>query len=231
MPRNVWAKVWCDFLRHPRFRRRPDCDKVLALGLILYAKEYAANDGVVRDLDADAMRSMFGISAPLQKVQDGLEYFLQCGWLEHTDERGSLRIKDFVRRQAADSAAVRVQRWREGKSNGDANESVTKPLRKTNAKVTRGRYDVTGVALPEVEEEEEEDHDRRAVDGESEGKSSQAAASVDRQQQSIASLSESDRLRVTKLLTAGRAAEATALLAELSGAQVPDTIQRKAGSQ
>jgi hypothetical protein len=167
----------------------------------------------------------------LQKVQDGLEYFLRCGWLEHADEQGSLRIKDFVRRQAADSAAVRVQRWREGKSNGDGNEPVTKPLRKANAEVTRGRYDVTGVALPEVEEEEEEDHDRRAADGESEGKSSQAAASVDRQQQAIASLSESDRLRVTKLLTAGKAAEATALLAELSDAQVPETIQRKAGAQ
>lgn len=335
MPRNVWAKVWCDFLRHPRFRRRPDCDVRLALGLILYAKEYAPGDGVVRDLDAETMRSMFGISAPLTKVQEGLEYFLRCGWLEHADEQGSLRIKDFTERQGIDTASptkrkmkvyfirahgtgaikigcsqnpwARLQSLRTASSeplqlitaiDGDFTKEQKlqerfKHLRRNREWFNPGQDllayiaslpaagssgsatssaegssdgSALGSLLQQEEEEEEDPKDGRSSgSGGYGGRTTQAVynapanadnrieemvqaaerreknrigfqfpGSVDNPVESppdLQNLCESERAHVRELLRAGKAEELCKYLAELQSAQVPETIQRKAGSQ
>jgi hypothetical protein len=102
MARFVWARVWCDLLRHRNFRKRPDCDVRLVVGLILHAKEHSGDQGIVQGLDAEEMRGLFGIKATVQKVQEGLEYLIRIGWLQLSDDKGSYLIRDFADRQGRD---------------------------------------------------------------------------------------------------------------------------------
>lgn len=112
MQRFVYAKVYCDLLRHPRFRNRPDCDIRLVLGLILEAKENTA-DGVIRELTPENARSLCHIKAPVRFVKAALEHLVLSGWLIPHPEN-AYEIKDFLQRQERDSASERMKRHRDG---------------------------------------------------------------------------------------------------------------------
>lgn len=79
---------------------------------MLHAKEYSP-DGVVRGLDAEEMRGLFGIKAPLVSVKAGLAYLRERGWLVELPD-GALLIRDFAQRQGADTPTQRTQRYRAG---------------------------------------------------------------------------------------------------------------------
>jgi hypothetical protein len=221
MARNVWAKVWCDILRHPVFARRPDCDKVLGVGLILYAKEYFPDDGVVRGLDAEEMRRAFRISAPTAKVQEGLEYLLRCGWLRFVDDRGSFVIKDFVARQkhrdTPEAQRERAKRYYE------QHKDEVLQKRKFSRQSHDSSDDILTAGITEVsptrshaesEAESESPDDRSSQDGESEGKDSTACESGDSVPAPPENLSDSDKSQARRLLAQGKATAVLELLAQ-----------------
>lgn len=126
MASYAWAKIYCDLLRHPLLRGRPDCDKVLVLGLILEAKEHSL-DGVLRNLTAKSAKGICNIEASVRQVQQGIDYLVSVHWLIPVDRQGSFEIRDFRTRQAADSSAERTARWRK------------QPLQRINGHETRAR--------------------------------------------------------------------------------------------
>lgn len=195
MPRHAWAKVYCDLLRHPKIIRRPDSDVRLFVGLILYAKEYAPDTGVV-DLSADEMRGTFGIKAPLKAVEQGLDYFVAQGVLVRNGP--FIQIRDFAARQAADSLADRQQRWRDRNKSGvtkryagvlpASTETSTAPSTQTSTATSTS-------AFPDVEVEVDQKHVDSSKSGESEGREITACESVNNSGSQPA-----DTLGVTKAL-------------------------------
>lgn len=169
MARFVYAKIYCDILRHPMLRGRPDCDARLVVGLILEAKENT-DDAVLHGLTADDARSLCHIKAPVAKVQDGIDYLVQRGWLIPRGEH-SYEIKDFMIRQGADSQAERQSRSRDRNGHDPGNKDVTK--RDKNVSRARSRNVTETSAEGEVEVEVEVDlnmkrgaqHVARAGDG------------------------------------------------------------------
>lgn len=161
MARFVYAKVYCDILRHPLFRSRPDFETKLVLGLILEAKEHT-EDGVLRKLTAEDARALCHIKASAQKVQEALDYLVSVGWLIPHPEL-AYEIKDFLPRQEADSAADRMARWREAHPVTKRNEEAK---RKSDETVTK-RNAVRNSAFPdqEGEEEAEKEEDQKALSG------------------------------------------------------------------
>lgn len=165
MARFVYAKVYCDILRHPLFRSRPDFETKLVLGLILEAKEHT-EDGVLRKLTAEDARALCYIKASTAKVQEAIDYLVAVGWLiPHPDL--AYEIKDFVPRQAADSPAERASRWRDAHLNERVTKRDENPERQSNGCVTKRDASVTS-ALADGEEEEEvekEDQEQKALSG------------------------------------------------------------------
>lgn len=248
MPRFVWARVWCDLLEHRNFRKRPDCDIRLVVGLILYAKKHSGDAGLVEGLDAEEMRGLFGIKAPLQRVEEAVEYLLRIGWLQHADDHGNYVIKDFIERQtktdSSEAQKARAKRYYENHkdevltkrkfSRGLTSEhSQSHALEHTRSHAGLTASDQNGLT-PQSHADVDEDEDPRSgsssKDGESEGKDSHTCESVDNAQAIPANLSESERSHFLKLVKDGKASEATAFLAELRRPQVPEKIQRKRGA-
>lgn len=201
--RHSWAKIYCDLLRHPKIIGRPDCDVRLFLGLILHAKEYSPDHGLVQLTPTD-MRNAFGIKAPMKSVTDGLAYFLKEGVLLRDGDH--VRIRDFATRQAADSAAERMQRWRDG----SRDEGVTK----RNGNVYKGVTAPSTRPSPEVEVEVEDVVSSKS--GESEGREFTACESVDNSV--LEGLSSEQKSKVQALAKAGNGVALTAYLASLRGA-------------
>lgn len=156
-----WAKVYVDMMRHPKLVWRPDCDRLLWLGLILHCQEYAPSTAIIRDLSPNDLKNLFNIKAPLKMVKDALDYFVSCGIVQKVSE--GLFVTDFIERQAPDSQAVRQQRKRDKERNG----VVTNRDVRVMPGVTNGVTE----PLPEVRREKLEDVDSRQ-DGESERKES-----------------------------------------------------------
>lgn len=239
MPRNVWAKVYCDLLRHPLLRQRPDCDVRLVVGLVLYAKEHAL-DGVLHGLDAEEARGLFGIKAPLRTVQEGWQYLIDEGWLLFDGPSRTYRIRDFVQRQqragdTPEAIAIRQQRYyakhkdvvleRKKSSRASLRESSREETALPNAVLTS---DLTSVhrrphgSFPHAEEEEERTNsDLSAV---TVGGNSQAP--VDNAALEAADLTDSDKAQLRNLLGQGKGSEATALFGSL---QRDKDLRRKAG--
>lgn len=160
--RAAWAKVYCDLLRHPKVIGRPDSDVRLFLGLILYAKEYAPDTGLVA-LSPEDMRSTFGIKAPLKAVLDGIAYFVKESVLVR--EGDFVRLRDFAARQKDDSSAARTRAWRE-RHGDDLKASLPASPKVTNG-VTFNRLAPSRVTR-EVEGEVEEENVDSSKGGESE---------------------------------------------------------------
>lgn len=198
MPRNIWAKVYCDLLRHPRFIGRPDSEVRLWLGLILYAKEYSPERGEVA-MSAEAMRQTFGIQAPMSAVRAGLAYLVDAGLLVREGEK--FRIRDFGERQGPDSAAERTSRWRDKRR--DDHETKRHGNVSTNV----------STSSPEVEVEEEKEKKRSSAQGH-EGQSTGLVDNPD-----LSGLSESDKAQVQRLLRSGRAQDAIALLGQVTASK------------
>lgn len=217
MPRNAWAKVYCDLLRHPKIIGRPDSDVRLFLGLILYAKEYAPETGIVA-LTPSAMRTQFGIKASPASVKAGLSYFVKCGVLVEDGEY--FRIKDFATRQKNDSSAARTRDWRERHRDGDGASQTSSP------QPSPPRHSLSH-ASPDVEGEVEVDLgvSSQGLGGVG-GKGTTACESVDNAALSREGISESDKAQIQKLFFDGRGPEAVALLASLRAAQVQEKIQK-----
>jgi hypothetical protein len=219
MPRHVWAKVYCDLLRHPKIIGRPDSDVRLFLGLILYAKEYAPETGLV-PLTPAAMRDAFGIKASLSAVKLGVAYFVDCGVLVSDGEH--VRLKDFAERQAkTDTPEAQAAR---SKAYYDRHKAQILNKRKTSRGLTDfsrvvSRENSSGLTRmnasdgltrshAEVEEEKERDLDLRE-----EHVGGNPQAPVDNSD--LEGLSDSDKAQIQSLLAKGKAAEATALLAKV----------------
>lgn len=156
-----WAKVYVDMMRHPKLVWRPDCDRLLWLGLILHCQEYAPSTAIIRDLSPSDLKNLFNIKAPLKMVKDALDYFVSCGIVQHVTE--GLFVTDFIERQAPDSQAVRQQRKRDKERNG--------PVTNRDVRVTRSVTTAVTEPLPEGRRDKLEDGDSRQ-DGESERKES-----------------------------------------------------------
>lgn len=202
--RHSWAKVYCDLLRHPKIIGRPDSDVRLFLGLILHAKEYSPDHGLVQLTPTD-MRNAFGIKAPMKAVLDGLAYFIKEGVLQQEAEH--VRIRDFATRQAADSAAERMQRWRDG----TRDESVTK----RNNGVYKNVTAPSTRASPEVEVEVEDVVSSKS--GESEGREPTACETVDNS--GFPGLNPEQRAHALALLKASDVPGLAAYFASLRGAK------------
>lgn len=110
MPHFAWAKIYCDLLRHPLLRDRPDSDVRLVLGLILEAKEHS-EDGVIRNLTPQSARGLCHIKASVKTVEAGIDYLVAEDWMVPIGG-GSYQIRDFKDRQGADSAASRMRQYR-----------------------------------------------------------------------------------------------------------------------
>lgn len=164
MARFVYAKVYCDILRHPLFRSRPDFETKLVLGLILEAKEHT-EDGVLRKLTAEDARALCHIKASVQKVQEAIDYLVAVGWLIPHPEL-AYEIKDFLPRQEADSAADRMARWRETHRDDPVTKRNEDPKRKSDETVTK-RNAVRNSASPdkegEVDVEEEVEKNKNKI--------------------------------------------------------------------
>lgn len=227
-----WAKIWCDILRHRRFRDRPDSDKLLAVGLILEAQENTEN-GVLRNLTAENAKAWFHLKASVKQVQAGLDYMISGGWLVEVE--GGFLIPTFEERQSADSKALRTKRWREThplpvtKGHTDARRNVTETSRDTETKRHRNRDETSGEtsshtstpALPDL----------RALDlkhvvssrGGVRGGEPTACESVDNSTIDAANIPETDKIQLRELLKSGRFTEATAFFSSLhAAAEEPD---------
>jgi hypothetical protein len=239
MPRFVWARVWCDLLEHRNFRKRPDCDIRLVVGLILYAKKHSGDAGLIEGLDAEEMRGLFGIKASTQRVQEGLEYLLRIGWLQLVDDHGSYVIKDFIERQtktdSSEAQKARAQRYyashkdailtkrkfSRGLTSEQPQSHALEHPRSHAGLTALDRDGLTPQSHADVDEDEDPRSARSSKDGESEGKDTTACESVDNPQAIPANLSESERSHVLKLWKDGKGSDATAFLA---------SIQRKRGA-
>jgi len=154
LARFVYAKIYCDILRHPLLRGRPDCDVRLVLGLLLEAKEHT-DDGVLRHLTAVDAKELCHIKAPTAKVQAGIDYLVAAGWLiPHPDL--AYEIKDFVERQgktdSPEAQAERSQRYYE--SHRETILAKRKVSRENARETVRSSH-----AEEEEEEEGEEEQD------------------------------------------------------------------------
>jgi hypothetical protein len=236
MRRNAWVKLWCDLLRHPLLRRRPDCDVRLVIGLLCHVKEHSPEDGAIRGLDAAEMRGLFGIKASVRQVEEGVEYLLRSGWLLLADDGGSLVIKDFVERQkkAGDPPEAQSERAKRYYSNHrDDVLRKRKFSRMVSRENDREKAQVLTHGLTQdhmrshgssSHAEVEEEKRKSDLSARSEGRNSQEP--VDNS--GLEDLTASDRAQVQALLSQGKATEAAALLASLQGGRgIP--IQKKSG--
>lgn len=205
--RNAWAKVYCDFLQHPKILGRSDCGKLLFLGLILYAKFHAPDSGVIYGLGPEEMRGAFGIKAPLKAVEDALLGLLNDGLVLRSGDNGFI-IKSFVERQqragdTPEAHADRQQKYRQKK------KGVTSLVRVGDAtgdvRVPRG--DGT---RSDAEEEEEKRDDLSAQSHEGE-KPLVHSLPVD----NLEGLNAADRAQVQRIASTGDGVALAAFLASV----------------
>lgn len=209
MPRNAWAKVYCDLLRHPKIIGRPDSDKILWLGLILYAKEHAPDTGIIEGLRAEDFRGQFGIKANVSKVAAGLEYLFDVGLLLRVGNNG-LMLKDFRQRQqkagdTPEAHAARQSAYRKRKGRHDLPTGDVTPIPGVTSKVTARDAHRSDA---EVEEEKRNSLDLLAkpVEGNPQQPVDNSA---------LEGLAEDDKAQIRRLFADGKGPEATALLAQV----------------
>jgi hypothetical protein len=206
MPRHVWAKVYCDLLRHPKIIGRPDSDKVLWLGLILYAKEHAPDTGIISGLSPDDFRGQFGIKANLAKVSAGIEYMLSAGLLLRIGNDG-LMLKDFRERQrkAGDTLEAHAARQRAYHEKKRRQNQFTDDVRTAPDLTSSDTASDAHRSDAEVEEEK-----RNVVIAVHDQGRSPPVANL-----SLEGLTEVDKAQFKALVAKGKNAEATAFLANV----------------
>jgi hypothetical protein len=218
VPRWVYFKVYCDVLQHPLLRQRPDCDVRLAIGLMAHAREYGGPEGILQGIDAAEARALFGIKAPLAKVQEGLDYLFGVGWLLKVD--GGFVIRKFKARQgkndSLESQAARQARYYAAHKD-DIGERRRK--RKSHGKAdgvshVETETALTGVSHGEVEGEEEILNPVIVARGGVRGGEFTACESGDKPVPMSQVLSDSQRLQVSQLLDAGKVTQAAALVVQ-----------------
>ena len=92
MPHFAWAKIFCDLLRHPLLRDRPDSDVRLVIGLILEAKEHS-DDGVIRNLTPASARGLCHIKATTATVKAKVDSGKAVGqWTMPADARDDAKF-------------------------------------------------------------------------------------------------------------------------------------------
>lgn len=166
MQRFVYAKVYCDLLRHPLFRDEPDFYVKLGVGLILEAREHTT-DGVLRRMTAASVKGLCHLRASVPQIQRCIDYLVAEGWLiPHPDE--AYELKDFIERQGRfDTPEAQAAR---AKTYYDTHREQILEKRKVSRAVSRENTAVltqpevrTSHGYVEVEEEVEKDEDQKAL--------------------------------------------------------------------
>jgi DnaD/phage-associated family protein len=106
MSSNLWIKLWVEILDDPKISKFPDWLFRYFIYLLLIAKEYD-HDGLLQPVPELAWR----LRLREEQITETLRALTEVGVV--CEDAGNYRIKNFSKRQAIPSSALRVKKFRE----------------------------------------------------------------------------------------------------------------------